>query len=60
MPAGSSSAAGARGLPANVAKAFEFYSKAAAAGEPSAFAQLGHMYAHARGVVRNPAAAFAW
>ena len=36
---------GARGLAADVDKAFQYYSKAAAAGEPTAFAQLGNMYA---------------
>ena len=44
---------GARGLPADVAKAFGYYSKAAGAGEPSAFAQLGHMYANGLGVEQN-------
>ena len=36
---------GARGLPADMSKAYGYYSKAAAAGDPSAFSQLGDMYA---------------
>jgi len=41
---------GARGLPADVDKAFSYYSKAAHAGEPTAYAQLGHMHAQGIGV----------
>ena len=44
---------GARGLPADVDKAFHFYSKAAAAAEPAAFSQLGHMYAQGIGVKQD-------
>ena len=36
---------GARGLPADVHKAFSYFSKAASAGDPTAYAQLGNMYA---------------
>jgi hypothetical protein len=36
---------GARGVPADLTRAFEFFSRAAAAGEPAAYSHLGHMYA---------------
>eukprot|EP00967_Tisochrysis_lutea_P040097 scaffold48096_cov33-Tisochrysis_lutea.AAC.8 len=39
---------GARGVPADLNRAFEFYSKAAVAGEPSAYSHLGYMYAQVR------------
>jgi len=44
---------GARGLPADVDKAFAYYSKAAAAGESTAYAQLGHMYAQGLGTPQS-------
>ena len=48
---------GARGLPADVDKAFQYYSKAAGAGEPAAFANLGNMYAQGVGVAQDNATA---
>ena len=51
---------GARGLPADVSKAFEYYSKAAAAGEPSAFSHVGNMYAQGVGVAQNNETALDW
>jgi len=36
---------GARGVPVDVDRAFRYYSKAAVAGDPTAFSQLGNMYA---------------
>lgn len=48
---------GARGLPADSAKAFEYYSKAASAGEPTAFSHLGNMYAQGVGVDQDNATA---
>jgi len=44
---------GARGLPADMSKAFGYYAKAAAAGDPSAFSQLGDMYAQGIAVEQN-------
>ena len=48
---------GARGLPADADKAFAYYSKAAAAGEPAAFSHLGNMYAQGMGVEQDNATA---
>ena len=48
---------GARGLPADAAKAFAYYSKAASAGEPAAFAHLGNMYAQGVGTDQDNATA---
>lgn len=48
---------GARGLPADAEKAFSYYSKAASAGEPSAYANLGNMYAQGVGVEQDNATA---
>ena len=36
---------GARGVPVDLDRAFRYYSKAAVAGDPAAFSQLGNMYA---------------
>jgi SEL1 protein len=48
---------GARGLPVDAERAFRFYSKAAAAGDPTAFSHLGHMYAQGIGVEGDNATA---
>jgi SEL1 protein len=44
---------GARGLPADIDKAFAYYSKAAASGEVRAFSHMGNMYAQGVGVEQN-------
>ena len=48
---------GARGLPADVDRAFAYYSRAAASGEPAALAHLGNMYAQGLGVAQDNATA---
>jgi len=48
---------GARGVPADVTRAFQFYAKAAAAGEPAAYSHLGHMYGQGIGVEQDNATA---
>jgi len=48
---------GARGLVPDHARAFEFYSRAAAAGEAAAYSHLGHMYAQGMGVEQDNATA---
>lgn len=48
---------GARGLPVDAERAFAFYSKAGAAGDPTAYSHLGHMYAQGIGVKGDNATA---
>ena len=44
---------GARGLPADVDKAFAYYMKAAQAGEPTAYSHLGNMFAQGIGAAQD-------
>ena len=48
---------GARGMPADATRAFDFYSRAALAGAPAAYAHLGHMYAQGIGTTADNATA---
>jgi len=48
---------GARGMPPDMSRAFQFYAKAAAAGEAAAYSHLGHFYAQGIGVEQDNATA---